>query len=128
MVEDSPAAEAGLEDGDLIISFDGEPVRSASQLRRLLRETPAGRRIEIEVLRDGIERDLTVELGSRRDLPEYGFVTPYPPMPAMPPMPPMPPMPHVAPPLLPRSMLFRYALPKLVPPSKSMPHPAFPSS
>ena len=40
--EDSAAAKAGLQKGDVIVEFAGERVRSAAQLRRLIRETPAG--------------------------------------------------------------------------------------
>ena len=36
----SPAADAGLEDGDIVVEFDGERVRSARQLSRLVEETP----------------------------------------------------------------------------------------
>lgn len=64
----SPAEKAGLAQGDVLLRFDGERVRSAAQLARLVRETPAGRRLELEVWRDGAARQLTAELaehGSR---------------------------------------------------------------
>lgn len=60
---ESAAAEAGVEDGDVITAFDGESVRSASQLARLVRETPASRAVQIEVTRDGAARTLTATLG-----------------------------------------------------------------
>jgi serine protease Do len=50
---DSPAAAAGLKNGDIVTSFDGERVRSARQLARLVEETPSGRSVKAEVLRDG---------------------------------------------------------------------------
>jgi serine protease Do len=50
---DSPAAKAGLKAGDVIVSFDGEKVRSAQHLTRLLNETPDGREVEATVIRDG---------------------------------------------------------------------------
>jgi serine protease Do len=59
---DSAAAKAGLEDGDVIVRFDGVDVRSARQLARLVRETPAGREVDIEVTRDGAARTLTATL------------------------------------------------------------------
>jgi serine protease Do len=55
-----PADTAGLRKGDVAIEFDGEKVRSAAQLTRLVRETPAGRRVKVTVLRDG--RRTEVEL------------------------------------------------------------------
>ena len=65
----SPAEKSGLAQGDVVLRFDGEHVRSAAQLARLVRETPAGRRLELEVWRDGAARKLSAELadqGSRR--------------------------------------------------------------
>ena len=38
----SPAAEAGLEVGDVMITFDGERIRSARQLARRVQETRSG--------------------------------------------------------------------------------------
>ena len=56
----SPAATAGLEPGDVIVGFDGERVRSARQLSRLVQETPAGRSVSAMVVRDGDRRELEV--------------------------------------------------------------------
>ena len=50
---DSPAETAGIEAGDVIVEFDGERVRSARQLARLVEETPAGRAAPVRVLRGG---------------------------------------------------------------------------
>ena len=69
---DSAAEKAGLEDGDVIVRFDGEDVRSARQLARLVRETPAGREVDIEVKRDGAARTLTATLTRRHHLPHAG--------------------------------------------------------
>jgi len=52
VVADGPAASAGMKPGDIVTSFDGERVRSARQLARLVEETPAGRSVKAEVLRD----------------------------------------------------------------------------
>lgn len=68
--EDAPAASAGLREGDLILRFDGEEIRSVAHLVRLVRETPSGRDVELRVLRDGDRRNLTVEVGHR---PSRGF-------------------------------------------------------
>jgi membrane-associated protease RseP (regulator of RpoE activity) len=65
--EDSAAAKAGLEKGDVIVEFAGERVRSAAQLRRLIRETPAGRTVSLQVIRDGQARTLSAKLQSRRN-------------------------------------------------------------
>ncbi|MFQ5695283.1 MAG: PDZ domain-containing protein [Terriglobia bacterium] len=64
--EESPAAEAGLQAKDVIVSFDGERVRSAAHLVRLVRETPAGRTVPLQVSRAGETQNLSVELKQRR--------------------------------------------------------------
>jgi S1-C subfamily serine protease len=57
---ESPAASAGFVEGDVLVEFDGERVRSAAQLTRLVRETPAGRTVGATVVRDGSRVDLEV--------------------------------------------------------------------
>lgn len=55
----SPAEKAGLQKGDLIVRFQGEPAVSARKLVRLVQETPAGRTVKVDVQRDG--KPLTLE-------------------------------------------------------------------
>jgi S1-C subfamily serine protease len=43
---DSAAAKGGVKAGDVVVEFDGERVRSARQLTRLVQETPAGRAVK----------------------------------------------------------------------------------
>ncbi len=57
---ESPASKAGVKAGDIISEFDGERVRSARQLTRLVQETPSGRAVKMAVMRDGKRVDLTV--------------------------------------------------------------------
>jgi serine protease Do len=59
----SPAADVGLERGDVVVSFDGQPVANSAQLRRLIALGRIGQSVEIVVWRDGREdkRQLTVE-------------------------------------------------------------------
>jgi C-terminal processing protease CtpA/Prc len=58
--DDSPAAQAGVKSGDVVIEFDGERVRSAAQLSRLVRETPPGRSARLVAMREGKRVDLSV--------------------------------------------------------------------
>ena len=51
--EDSPAEKAGLQEGDVVVEFDGERIRSARQFTRLVQETPDGRTVTIALLRNG---------------------------------------------------------------------------
>jgi serine protease Do len=79
VVEDSPAAKAGLAKDDIIIEFAGEKVRSAMQLRRLVRETPPGRDVTIVVRRGAETKTLTAKLGEPKDREMGLFEAPVPP-------------------------------------------------
>jgi serine protease Do len=70
----SPAATAGVREKDVIIVFDGERVRSAGHLTRLVHETPAGRQVQLSVIRDGRRADLriTPDAGSTWFDPRFG--------------------------------------------------------
>jgi len=59
----SPAEKAGIMTGDIIVEFDGERVRSARQLSRLVRESPDDRTVRTTLVRNGDRRtvDLTPE-------------------------------------------------------------------
>jgi serine protease Do len=61
VAEGSPSAKAGLKKGDVVVEFDGERVRSVRQFTRLVQETPAGRKTQTSVMRDGQKVNLTVE-------------------------------------------------------------------
>ena len=60
VTKDSAAEKAGVKAGDVVVQFDGENVRSAAQLTRLVRETVAGRTVKMAVMRDGKRMDLDV--------------------------------------------------------------------
>ncbi len=56
----SPAARAELQVGDVVIEFDDELVRDVEQFRVLVRDTPPGWTVEATILRDGIEREVSL--------------------------------------------------------------------
>ena len=58
--DDSPAAKAGVKEGDVVVEFDGERVRSARQLTRLVQETPDGRTVKMTVTRGGGRQTLDI--------------------------------------------------------------------
>ena len=62
----SSAAQAGLQKNDVIVKWDGEPIESAREMSRHIRETPAGRAVRLTVMRDGREIDVNVTLGERK--------------------------------------------------------------
>jgi serine protease Do len=63
---DSPADKAGLKKSDVFLEFDGERVRSARQLARLVQETPARKTVKAAVRRDGQRKDVDVTPDDRR--------------------------------------------------------------
>jgi predicted metalloprotease with PDZ domain len=63
VMEDSPAAKAGLEDGDVILSFDGAPINDYAALTKAVRATAPGDKIDLEILHDGKRQKKQVELG-----------------------------------------------------------------
>lgn len=62
----SPAEQAGLKAGDVLLTYNGENIVGAQQLGRLVSETPQGRRIKIQYWRDGKMGTIAVTTGSLR--------------------------------------------------------------
>jgi len=60
---DTPAAKAGLKDGDVILELNGEPVTSANDLRLRVSQTAPGTNVKLQVWRDGRTQDVGVTLG-----------------------------------------------------------------
>ena len=63
---DAPAGQIGLKINDVVLQLNGQPVEGAEQLRRMLREIPAGRKVSLEISRDGNVHTLAVELADRK--------------------------------------------------------------
>jgi 2-alkenal reductase len=68
IVPDSPAADAGLREGDIVTSVEGQRVDGAHALDDILSQYKPGDDVEMEVLRDGRTMQVTVTLGTRPDL------------------------------------------------------------
>jgi serine protease Do len=63
---DAPAGQIGLKVNDVVLQLNGQTVEGAEQLRRMLKEIPAGRKVSMEISRDGSIQTLSVELADRR--------------------------------------------------------------
>ena len=61
---DGPAAEAGVEAGDIVTAVDGEAISSADGLIIALREHEVGDKVTLTVMRGKDEKEIEVELGS----------------------------------------------------------------
>lgn len=60
--EGTPAEEAGIQRGDIIVEVNGRPVRSANELRLRVAETPPGTEVKVQLLRGGKPRTVEVTL------------------------------------------------------------------
>lgn len=60
--DDSPAAKAKLEVGDLILTIDGKSVIGVREMTRTLSEKPIGKPVNLSIVRDGRARDIAVTL------------------------------------------------------------------
>lgn len=70
VVENSPAAAAGLQNGDVIVKFNGEQVTGTRKLTRLISEVAPDHQATVTILRNGAEREITVTMG-KRELPQF---------------------------------------------------------
>jgi serine protease Do len=61
--EKSPADTAGIEPGDVIVSFDGKRIQKMRDLPRIVAETDIGAKVAVELFREGKSMTVTVELG-----------------------------------------------------------------
>ena len=62
--KNSPAEQAGLKSGDIILSFDGKEINEASALPPMVAATPIGNTVEVIFYRDGQERAVKVKIGN----------------------------------------------------------------
>lgn len=65
---DGPAGKLGLCPHDVILQMNGQQIVNQEQLRRMLRETPAGRTIKLVISRDGRQQTVTTELADRQEV------------------------------------------------------------
>ena len=84
VTDNGPAAEAGIEPGDVILEFDGRKVAAMHELPRMVADEPIGKEVEVVVLRKGKQERIKVILG-RLDEAEVAAAAPEPDKPAEPP-------------------------------------------
>jgi serine protease Do len=61
----SPAASAGLMAGDVVLQYNGQRVEGMEQFSRLVRETPAGREVKLQISRNGATQTIAVRVAPR---------------------------------------------------------------
>jgi serine protease Do len=65
--EDSPAAKAKIEVGDVIVKFDGQDVPSSTDLPTIVAATPVGKAVDVEIIRNGERQTVQVEIGKLQE-------------------------------------------------------------
>lgn len=65
VLPNSPAEKAGVKDGDIVKAFEGTPVKSSRELVELVGRTKVGRKVPMEILREGKRLVFNVEVGER---------------------------------------------------------------
>ena len=68
----SPAAQAGLRKGDVVIRLNGRPVRGAAELRARLGVVPIGDSVELDVRRGGETRSVKARVGELEKASQAG--------------------------------------------------------
>ena len=66
----SPAAKAGVKQGDVITSAGGHPVKQVGDLPRIVAGTPPGQQLDLTILRGGKEMKLAATLGELSESPK----------------------------------------------------------
>ncbi len=76
VMDDSPAAKAGMQVQDVVTSFDNKPVLSEPDFRNLIARAKPGQTVPVVVQRSGASVNLTVTLGDMPDNASQGAVPP----------------------------------------------------
>jgi len=98
--QDAPAGKAGIKEHDVILTLNGNQVESVEQLRRMIREIPPGRIVNLGISRAGQLMTLKTQLADRRQTfalarPGKALSFALPAIPALPAMPALPATPFV---------------------------------
>jgi serine protease Do len=62
-----PAKPAGIEPGDVIVTFDGKEIKEPKDLSRVVADTAVGKEVDVVIIRKGVEQNLKVTLGRLED-------------------------------------------------------------
>jgi S1-C subfamily serine protease len=68
----TPAERAGLQRGDVLLTFAGKTIRGVRELQLMVASAPIGKPVPVDILRDGRRLTLTVEITAREERPAPG--------------------------------------------------------
>jgi C-terminal processing protease CtpA/Prc len=74
---DGPACKSGMQTHDVVVQMNGQAIEGAEQLRRMLRETPAGRQVSFVVSRDGQQRTFSTQMANREEVEKQAWENHY---------------------------------------------------
>lgn len=78
VVEESPADSVGLEEGDVIVEYNGKKIELADDLTKEVRETKPGMKATLTVYRGGEKKTFTVNIGRNKIHRAFGIGVPHP--------------------------------------------------
>lgn len=67
VTKDSPADKAGLKSGDIILEFDRKQIQEMNNLPRLVAATPVGKKVKLNILRNGKPETVTATIEQLKD-------------------------------------------------------------
>jgi serine protease Do len=65
--EGDPADKAGIKTGDIIVAIDNRPVQDTHELLRVVASLPVGKKVDVKVFRDGVEKSLALVVAERKE-------------------------------------------------------------
>ncbi|MBI5646210.1 MAG: PDZ domain-containing protein [Ignavibacteriae bacterium] len=66
VIDDSPAAEAGFQEGDVVIEFDGKKISDAEDLQKAVKDAGVGKKVNVVVFRDDEKKTLSATLTEQK--------------------------------------------------------------
>jgi len=79
VTKEGPAEQAGIERGDVIVSFDGKEIKEMRDLPFVVASTPVDKTVNVEVIRKGKKQRFEVRIGELKDDQEAALVAEAPP-------------------------------------------------
>jgi len=67
VIPGGPAEKAGIKRGDVIISFDGQPIKEMENLPKIVAATPPDKKVDVDVMRNGQKKTLKVQVAVLKD-------------------------------------------------------------
>lgn len=74
VIDESPAAQAGIQDGDVIVEFEGKKVDSPEELRKLIADQGVGEKVSVKLVRGKESKTVELTLGDWADQPAMAWM------------------------------------------------------